>query len=177
MKYEQNRLQNWCWKAQYVVSTHVTKQLCINDSDNRDYIMSAECISDSEVSMTSFIILNEKLILNKWVNNDLSRSTKLAISDSDYSNDTLALVWLQHFKVQSCKSQKGKWCTLIINGYKSHLTWEFFQYALEHEIWLFQLSALYPLYAVTRRWLLSVIQVLSLRSSWQICITNWTYSE
>ena len=79
-------------KAQYVVSTHATKQLRINDPDNRDYITSAECISGSEVSMALFIILNGKLILDKWANNDLPSSTKLAISDSDYSNDTLALV-------------------------------------------------------------------------------------
>ncbi len=128
-------------KAQYVVSTHATKQLCINDPDNRNYIMSAECISGSEVSMALFIILNGKLILDKWANNDLLSSTKLAISDSGYSNNTLALAWLQHFEIQSCKGQKGKWRALIIDGYESHLTWEFFQYALEHEIRLFQLPA------------------------------------
>ena len=62
-----------------------------------------------------------------------------AISESGYSNDELAIKWLEHFEKHSRMGQVGAWRLLILDGYGSHLTFEFFTFAKEHKIELFRL--------------------------------------
>ena len=52
------------------------------------------------------VILYIVLILEKWAEeNDFDENILLATSPIGYSNDELALKWLEHFKIHSCKSQ------------------------------------------------------------------------
>ena len=43
------------------------------------------------------IILPGQLHLEGWVNNELEGNTLMAVSESGYTNDEIALDWLQHF--------------------------------------------------------------------------------
>ena len=64
------------------------------------------------------------LILEKWAEeNEFDEDILLATSPTGYSNDELALQRLEHFEIQSRKSQVGVWRLLILNGYGSHLTY------------------------------------------------------
>ena len=59
---------------------------------NRDYITSVDCINRVGGSVPSFLILKGVIILHKWaLLNNLKDDISLTISDSDYSNDCLAL--------------------------------------------------------------------------------------
>ncbi len=84
------------------------------------------------------LILCDIQILEKWTQeNDLDGDILLATSPTGYSNDELALQWLKYFKIHSRKSQVGVWRLLILDGYGSYLTYEFYEYAQQHHIELF----------------------------------------
>ncbi len=83
------------------------------------------------------------LILEKWAEeNDLDEDILLETSPTGYSHDELALQWLKHFEIHSRKSQVGVWRLLILDGYGSHLTYKFYEYAQKHYIELFRLPLL-----------------------------------
>ena len=76
------------------------------------------------------LILCGILILEKWAEeNNLDEDILLATSPTGYSNDELPLRWLEHFEIHSRESQVGFWRLLILDGYGSHLTYEFYEYA------------------------------------------------
>ena len=129
-----------CGKAQWVITNDASKALVMPDPDNREYITSAESINGVGRAIPVFLILQGKHTLHKWaLHNDPSDETSLATSDSGYSNDGLAMDWLRHFDKHSAKWQVGLYRLLIMDGYGSHLTYEFWSYAKEHKIILFRL--------------------------------------
>lgn len=129
-----------CGVSHLVVTLSPNRRILITDPDNRDFITSAECINGVGGSIKSFLILKGVNILDKWaLQNDLDDEVTLATSDSGYSNDVLALEWLKHFDKQSSKRQKGRFRLLIMDGYGSHLTYEFWKYATQKDIILFRL--------------------------------------
>ncbi len=54
-----------CERTQLVITLDTRKSLRIIDPDNRDYIISVECISFSDEMILSLIILTEVHILHK----------------------------------------------------------------------------------------------------------------
>lgn len=129
-----------CGKAQWVITSNATKALVMTDPDNRDYITSAETINGVGRTIPAFLILRGKHTLHKWaIHNDLSDEISLSTSDSGYSNDRLAIDWLKHFEKHSARGQVGLYRLLIMDGYGSHLTYEFWSLAKEHNIILFRL--------------------------------------
>ncbi len=87
------------------------------------------------------IIIAGVNILEKWGHNDLAEDILLATSESGYSNDNLALEWLQHFDFHSQKTQIGAKRLLIMDGFGSHMTYKFWLYAKNNDIVLFRLPA------------------------------------
>ena len=129
-----------CGRDHWVMTLHKIEEIHLHDPDNRTYITSAECVSAMGVVIPSMLIFPGILILQRWCQeNDLHGGTLLSTSDSGYSNDVLALQWLVHYDHFSKKTQVGAWRMLILDGYGSHLTLEFLDYATEHNIVLFRL--------------------------------------
>ena len=121
----------------------VEKKLLLSDPDNREFLTACESIRGGGVEIPPMLILSGALILEKWVQeNDLDGEILLSTSPTGYSNDELAFKWLQHFKRHSRKTQIGVWRLLILDGYGSHLTYEFYEYAQKHKIELFALHTL-----------------------------------
>lgn len=109
------------------------------DPDNKEYVSSVECISAGGRDIPSMLILSGKQVLERWAANNLDGDTLFATSDSRYSNDDLAMDWLRHFDIHSRKGQMGAWRLLVMDGYGSHMTFEFYSYAQENHIELFRL--------------------------------------
>ena len=128
-----------CGKTHWVISTYAKKPLLLMDPDNRDYVTSIETISGGGRNIPSIVILAGVNILEKWVKNNLPDDIGFATSPTGYSNDDIALAWLKHFDHHSKKSQLGVWRLLVIDGFGSHLSYEFYHYAQAHKIELFQL--------------------------------------
>ncbi len=55
--------------------------------DNRESMTDIECINDTGLSISSFLIMTEILIMNSWINNDLNDEMILSTADTNYSND------------------------------------------------------------------------------------------
>ena len=128
-----------CGIVHAVVTVDKSKPLRFVDPDNRDYVTSVECISAGGWSIPPFMILKAAHILHKWGKNDLPPETILAVSSTGYSNDQLAYDWLEHFDRYSSRTQLGVWRVLILDGFGSHFTYEFWRYAEEKKIALFVL--------------------------------------
>ena len=129
-----------CGRNHLVVTLSEEKRVLIVDPDNRDYMSAAECINGVGGSIPSFLILKGVNILHKWaLENDLEDEVVFSTSESGYSNDVLAFHWLTHFDTYSEKTRKGTYRLLILDGYGSHLTYEFFLFAKTNNIILFKL--------------------------------------
>lgn len=87
------------------------------DPDNREYITSVENISGGGKTVPQMLILSGIYIVEKWAEeNDLDEYIVLATSATGYSNDELALQWVEHFEIRSRKPQVGVWRLLILDG-------------------------------------------------------------
>lgn len=116
------------------------KRLVLTDPNNCDYITSIECISvgDDGFSIPAFLIIAGAWIMEKWaLENSLDDNTVLAATPLGYSDDELAMDWLKHFNQHMKKRQHDAYRILVIDGYGSHMTLEFLNYATEHNIILF----------------------------------------
>ena len=63
----------------------------------------------------------------------------MAVSDTGYTNDEIALSWLEHFDRCSTKKQVGRKRLLLMDNHTSHQTHEFLVYAREKGILLYYL--------------------------------------
>lgn len=114
----------------------------MKDPNNRDFITSMESISAGGETIPSFLIISGVNILHKWCQeNDLDGRTVLSISDIGYSNDDLAIDWLNHFIEHTQTKRPGAWTLLIIDRCGSHCTIPFFQLAIDNKIVLFRLPS------------------------------------
>lgn len=88
------------------------------------------------------LILCGILISEKWAEeSDLDEDILLAwYQPHQIPPDELALHLLEHFEIRNRKPQVGVWRLLILDGYGSHLTYEFYEYAQKHRFELFRLS-------------------------------------
>jgi len=106
----------------------------------RDYSTAIEAVSATGVVLPGFLILTGAVHLAKWyTQTTVPDDYLIAVSESGYTNDELSLEWLKHFNKWSAKSQKGRWRLLIFDGFGSHSTKEFLDYADEHQIVCFTL--------------------------------------
>ena len=97
---------NSCKQSHMIITLHKVKKLQLHDSDNRIYITSAECISGSDLVISLLIIFSNVQISHFWgLKNDLNDNTTFTVSDTEYSNNVLALKWHVHLDFHSRKSQ------------------------------------------------------------------------
>ena len=131
-----------CERTQMIITLNVNKSLRMTDSDNRDYITSMKCISSTEHVISLLIIISKIHILHKWCeHNDLDDDILIEISESDYSNDDLAMNWLNHFIEHTRNKRREAWIILIIDEFESHMTISFLNKIIDNNIVLFRLSA------------------------------------
>jgi hypothetical protein len=84
-----------------------------------------ECISAGGFAIKAFIIMPCKVFKEKMFDNNLPDGTKIAQSETGYTDDELAISWLWHFHYQTKGIRKGKYRLLIFDGHGSHMTYEF----------------------------------------------------
>jgi hypothetical protein len=63
--------------------------------------------------------------MQNWINSTLEDATVISLSDTGYTNERLALEWLEHF-INHTGSGPGKlWKILLMDSYISYETPEF----------------------------------------------------
>ena len=130
-----------CGRAHYVVILDLIKPLYMTDPDNQDYIISVECVSSGSAIIPLLIIISSARVLHKWSKNNLDGDTLFTTSKTSYSNNDIALDWLDHFIAHTARKRRGARLLLIIDGFGLHMTIPFFEKAEANQILLFQLPA------------------------------------
>ncbi|RPB02209.1 hypothetical protein L873DRAFT_1674099, partial [Choiromyces venosus 120613-1] len=100
-----------------------------------ELVTSCEAISGDGYVLLPMLILPGSLHLEDFtMKTNLDDNVLLAISESSYSNDRLALEWISHFDRFSSARCIGAFCLLLLDGYGSHCTREFISYCSEKKI-------------------------------------------
>jgi hypothetical protein len=124
----------------------------MSDPDTRESITSIEAINAAGEAAPSMLILPGVTLLEREFDNDINDNVLFAINKetgSGYSNDQLALDWLEMFEKATrpgIKTRHGtihnkEWRMLIMDSHSSHLTMEFIDYCWNFQIIPFKLIA------------------------------------
>ncbi|CAG9953466.1 unnamed protein product [Clonostachys rosea f. rosea IK726] len=97
---------------------------------NRETATAIEAISAGGRVIPAFLILSALTHVANWYDEiqGLDPDTRVAVVESGYSNDELALNWLQHFNEHSRKGQVGAKRLLLVDGHGSHHTAQFIEF-------------------------------------------------
>lgn len=121
-------------RDQFILTKHAYRRQFLPSSQNRESVTCGETISGDGSVLPAMVILSGQLHLNGWVNNELDGNTLMAVSDTGYCNDEIALAWLKHFDRFSAARQVGRKRLLLLDNHVSHATAEFLYYARERGI-------------------------------------------
>ena len=124
----------------------------MSDPDTRESITSIEAINAAGEAVPSMLILPGVVLLEHEFDNDINDNVLFATNKetgSGYSNDQLALDWLEMFeeatqpgiKIRHGTIHNKEWRMLIMDGQGSHLTMEFMDYCWNSQIVPFKLIA------------------------------------
>ena len=133
-------------KREKVVTRRRTKRKRVSSSKdaNREFLTVVECVSAVGDFIPPLIILQSKSdrIMEDWVRDtSLPGNYLLETSETAYTNDEIALIWLKHFDKSTIKKQKGEWRMLIMDGHNSHSTFEFLNYCANVKILVYFLPS------------------------------------
>jgi DDE superfamily endonuclease len=98
-----------------------------------------ESISAAGDSHPPLIILKAASIMERWIIEELPESAVIAHSSSGYSNDDINLAWIKHFDRSTRARQYGTHRLLLLDGFTSHIEYDFVRYTKENQIILFAL--------------------------------------
>jgi DDE superfamily endonuclease len=85
------------------------------------------------------LITRGSYIIERWLAPDLPSDTLYATSESGYTNDALALEYIQYFDRLTAPRSRGARRLLLFDGYGSYLTVEVIRYCDNHGIILMAL--------------------------------------
>lgn len=87
-----------------------------------------------------FLIVAGKKHLAPWYAiKELPDTAKIAVSATAYANHAISLEWIYHFDEHSANNCSGEYRQLILDGYGSHHTREFLEFAASKKIIVFGL--------------------------------------
>ena len=124
-------------KTHWVITADTSKPLLLTDPDNCDYFTSCESINGVGDDIPPMIMVQGVNILEKGGVNSLDEDILLATSSTGYSNDNLAVQWLEHFDKHTKKRQIRDHGMLILDSFDSHMTYKFWQFAKQKRTLLF----------------------------------------
>ncbi len=104
----------------------------------RELVTCEETISENSEAMPPLIILPGKQFIKAWFHEGLDNDYLMAVSDTGYSNDKIHFDWIQHFNTYTARRQKRVW-RFLLDGYGSHITYEFLEYCHRNKIIVFAL--------------------------------------
>lgn len=76
--------------------------------------------------MEPYFVAPGAVHLERWYEGGtLSEASRIAVSSTRYSNDALAIDWLQFFQEHTRDRARHSPRLLLFDSHRSHLTWEF----------------------------------------------------
>jgi hypothetical protein len=121
-------------RHQKIISRDPKVRPFIESSTNRDYITVVEAISGDGFTVPPMVIIAATTFREHWYPSTLHDNYLMAVSETGYSNDELALSWIHHFHRFTEKRIHGQYRLLLLDGHESHQTFEFIEFCNEHKI-------------------------------------------
>ena len=125
-------------KNQKVITKDPCWKLYLGSSTNHELVTVVEAISAGGRTIPPIVILPGKCQQeHRYDCTSIEDQALVAVSDSGFLNDKLALEWVKHFNKYSTKDQAGVWWMLLLDGHRSHCTYKFLNYCTDADILLF----------------------------------------
>lgn len=86
-----------CIASSTVIIHKNIREVYVKDLAKRESIIVMECILAGGFAIKAFIIMPCKVFKEKMFDNNLPDGTKIAQSETGYTDDELAISWLWHF--------------------------------------------------------------------------------
>jgi hypothetical protein len=126
-----------CPAGQYVVVPVEVKELYTASPENRKSVTIIETIIIDRKPLLPFVITPGKKIIDNWIADKLIGIKEVVYSPTGYTNNEIALQYLDHLIKYSHAGSKKPWRILLLDGHKSHCTDLFQLKAAKNNIKLF----------------------------------------
>jgi hypothetical protein len=100
---------------------------------NREWVTVIQGVSAAGYLLPPFVIFAGSVLIDVWFK-DLPRDWILKVSLNGWTNNQLALAWLEHFDKHTKLSAVGAYRLLILDGHESHSSLEFQDLCKEKKI-------------------------------------------
>ena len=100
---------------------------------NREWVTIIQGVGAAGHLLPPFVIFAGSVLINVWFK-DLPRDWILEVSPNGWTNNQLALAWLEHFDKHTKSSAVGAYRLLILDGHESHSSLEFQDLCKEKKI-------------------------------------------
>ncbi|KAL8366626.1 hypothetical protein RB595_010475 [Gaeumannomyces hyphopodioides] len=110
-----------------------------SDPDHRNLVTIMETCSAAGATIPPFIIMAGICINEKHVCNSLEPGTTLTTSENGWTDDLIALDWLDHFLQHAKPASPNEYRLLLIDNHGSHLTLPFWEKCQAEKIVVFPL--------------------------------------
>ena len=94
-----------------------------------------EAVSATGATVAPVVILSAKLLLRRWF--DITTDEGLAVTETGYMNNILALQWIRLFHQATKASKKNIYRMIVCDQFGSHLTYDFVNFCKDQQIILF----------------------------------------
>jgi len=127
-----------CRNGETVIVPTEVKELYTASPENRKSITIIETIcADGRPPLPPVDICPVEKIIEDWVYDNLSGAEMIAISQTGYTNERIALRWLDHFIKHVAAGPEAYWRILLLDGHLTHHRDDFILKCHENHIVLF----------------------------------------
>jgi hypothetical protein len=127
-----------CPAGEHVIVPIEVKELYTASPENRKSVTIIETIqADGREPPPPFIITPGQKIMDNWIRDELVGKERVACSPTGYTNNEIALEYLDHLIKHTRAGPTKPWKILLLDGHESHHTNDFKLMAAENHIKLF----------------------------------------
>ncbi|RPB02712.1 hypothetical protein L873DRAFT_1787445 [Choiromyces venosus 120613-1] len=121
-----------------IVLTQV-KELYTTSPENCKSLTIIETIcADGREPPPPVIICPSEKVMENWIQDNLTRAKVIAVSPTGYTNERIAIAWLDHFIKHAGTGPNQHWCILLLDGHITHCQNDFVIKCHENHIIPFQ---------------------------------------
>ncbi len=122
-------------RSSKVVFSKYQKQAFINQAGNREWASLIEAIGNAGRQLPLFVILKDKKWKDDWYPSDMVQSARISPSENGWTDNKLCMEWIRNcFEPKTRSYLPDEYRVLIVDGYTSHISTGFIQFALENPI-------------------------------------------
>jgi len=127
--------------GQTVIVPREVTELYTPSPENRISITVIESVCSNGTVIAPVLIIPGKTHMEVWYHENLVGGERILLSESGYTNDDLAIIWLQHFIKETKSDGNSLWKVMILDSHTSHMTPELRLMAAEYNIHLYTLPS------------------------------------